>query len=45
MNYLKIYIISDSIGETGEQIAKASIRQFEVDDYEIKRFPYCSLFE
>ena len=39
-NYLKIYIISDSIGETGEQIAKASIRQFEVDDFEIKRFPY-----
>lgn len=40
MKYLKIYILSDSIGETGEQIAKASLRQFELDDYEIKRYPY-----
>lgn len=40
MNYLKLYIISDSIGETGEQIAKASLRQFEIDDFEIKRYPY-----
>lgn len=40
MKYLKIYVLSDSIGETGEQIAKASLRQFELDDYEIKRYPY-----
>lgn len=40
MKYLKIYVLSDSIGETGEQIAKAAIRQFDLDDYEIKRYPY-----
>lgn len=40
MKYLKIYVLSDSIGETGEQIAKASLRQFELDDFEIKRYPY-----
>lgn len=40
MKYLKIYVLSDSIGETGEQIAKASLRQFELDNYEIKRYPY-----
>ncbi|NLY21237.1 MAG: kinase/pyrophosphorylase [Tissierellia bacterium] len=35
-----IYVVSDSIGETGELIAKASIKQFETSDFEIKRFPY-----
>lgn len=39
-NSLIIYVISDSIGETGELIAKASIKQFESENYEIKRFPY-----
>ncbi|MDO5713560.1 MAG: pyruvate, water dikinase regulatory protein [Tissierellia bacterium] len=37
---LVIYVISDSIGETGELIAKASVRQFESENYEIKRYPY-----
>lgn len=37
---LVIYVISDSIGETGELIAKASVRQFESENYEIRRFPY-----
>ena len=40
MSILTVYIISDSLGETGEQVAKAAISQFELDDYEIKRFPY-----
>ncbi|MDO5040799.1 MAG: pyruvate, water dikinase regulatory protein [Peptoniphilus sp.] len=37
---ITIYVISDSIGETGELIAKASVKQFETDDFEIKRYPY-----
>ncbi len=40
MDILSVYIISDSLGETGEQVAKAALSQFELDDYEIKRFPY-----
>lgn len=40
MTKLDIYIISDSIGETGEQIAKATLRQFEIDEFNIKRYPY-----
>ena len=40
MSILSVYIISDSLGETGEQVAKAAISQFQLDDYEIKRFPY-----
>lgn len=40
MKNLKIYVISDSIGETGEQILKASLRQFDQIDYEVKRYPY-----
>lgn len=37
---LAIYVISDSIGETGELIAKASVKQFETENYFIRRFPY-----
>ena len=37
---LVIYVISDSIGETGELIAKASVKQFETENYIIRRFPY-----
>ncbi|WP_308534172.1 pyruvate, water dikinase regulatory protein [uncultured Peptoniphilus sp.] len=37
---LVIYVISDSVGETGELIAKASARQFESENYEIRRYPY-----
>jgi len=39
---LIIYVLSDSIGETGELIAKAAIRQFLLDDYEIRKFPFIS---
>lgn len=37
---LTIYVISDSIGETGELIAKAAVRQFIPEGFEIRRFPY-----
>ena len=37
---LTIFVISDSIGETGELIAKSSARQFESENYEIIRYPY-----
>lgn len=40
MNHLAIYVISDSLGETAEQVARASISQFATTDYEIKRYSY-----
>ncbi|MCT4621864.1 MAG: kinase/pyrophosphorylase [Marinisporobacter sp.] len=39
---LVVYVISDSIGETGEQVVKAAISQFVCKDCEIRRFPYIS---
>ena len=42
---LMVYVISDSIGETGELIAKASVRQFDTKDFVIKRFPYTNTVE
>lgn len=42
---LVIYVLSDSIGETGELIARAAVRQFRTNDYEIRRFPYISSIE
>ena len=44
-NTLVIYVISDSVGETGELIAKASVRQFETNNYEVKRYPYHNSIE
>lgn len=38
--HIVIYVISDSIGETAEQVSKASISQFNTEDYELRRFPY-----
>ena len=41
MENLIIYVISDSVGETAQQVTKAAISQFRMgDDYEIRRFPY-----
>jgi regulator of PEP synthase PpsR (kinase-PPPase family) len=37
---LKVYIISDSLGETGALVTRAAISQFKTDNYEIKRYPY-----
>lgn len=41
-NRLVIHILSDSVGETGEQTAKAAVSQFgeNHNDFEIKRHPY-----
>jgi len=39
-NKLYIYIISDSIGETAELVARAAISQFKAIEYEIRRHPY-----
>ena len=41
-NDIVLYIISDSIGETGELIGRAAMRQFMSDKFEIKRYPYVS---
>lgn len=41
-NDITLYIISDSIGETGELIGRAAIRQFISEKYEIRRYPYVS---
>lgn len=42
-----LYAISDSIGETAQQVAKAAISQFDIkeDMYEVRRFPYVSTKE
>lgn len=37
---ITIYVMSDSIGETGELIAKAAVRQFIPSNFQIKRYPY-----
>ncbi len=39
-NNITIYVLSDSIGETGEQVARAAVSQFSPSKYEIRRFPY-----
>ncbi len=41
MESLVVYVISDSVGETGQLVAKAALSQFDLNDnYEIRRFPY-----
>ncbi|MGL5067645.1 MAG: pyruvate, water dikinase regulatory protein [Sarcina sp.] len=42
---MKIYAVSDSIGETANEVAKAAASQFEKDDIKIKRFPYMKTLE
>ncbi len=37
---LTIYIISDSLGETGEHLVKAALSQFDGEDFELKKIPY-----
>ncbi|SET40956.1 hypothetical protein SAMN05660297_02313 [Natronincola peptidivorans] len=37
---LLIYLVSDSIGETAEQVAKAAVSQFIFENYEIRRYPF-----
>lgn len=40
MEKINIYAVSDSLGETAEQVAKAVIRQFDIADFDIKRVTY-----
>lgn len=37
---LKLYIVSDSLGETAEMVVRAGISQFDTDNYEIRRHSY-----
>lgn len=37
-----VYVISDSLGETGEMMARAAAEQFNGNEYEIKRYPFIS---
>ncbi len=39
-NNITIYILSDSIGETGEQVARAAASQFSPLKYDVIRYPY-----
>lgn len=41
---LTVYAVSDSIGETAEQVAKATVSQFNVS-IEVKRVPYIKTIE
>jgi len=40
MEKIYIYAVSDSMGETSEQVSKAVIKQFDIADFEIKTIPY-----
>ncbi|MDD2494369.1 MAG: kinase/pyrophosphorylase [Tissierellia bacterium] len=40
MDKIIIYAVSDSMGETSEQVSKAVIKQFDITDFEIKTIPY-----
>lgn len=44
MNKLTIFVVSDSVGETGEQVAKAALTQFRpnFDGTIIRKFPHIS---
>lgn len=35
-----VYVLSDSVGDTAEQVARASAEQYKSSDYEIKKYPY-----
>lgn len=37
---ITIYVLSDSLGETGEQMTKAALSQFNSGKYAIKTFPF-----
>jgi hypothetical protein len=39
-NGLKIYVVSDSVGETAEQVVKAAVIQFNSDITEIRKEPF-----
>nr|WP_245750822.1 pyruvate, water dikinase regulatory protein [Halanaerobium salsuginis] len=35
-----VYVLSDSVGDTAEQVARATAEQYKNTDYEIKKYPY-----
>lgn len=37
---ITVYVLSDSIGETGELLSKAALSQFNSGKYEVRKFPY-----
>ena len=39
-NLVTVYVVSASIGETGELIARAAVRQFIPEGFEIRRYPF-----
>ncbi len=39
---MNVFIVSDSIGETAEQVAKAALSQFDYKEYEIRRHSFVS---
>lgn len=41
-NQFVVYVLSDSIGETAEQVARAVVSQFNSGEHEILRYPYIS---
>ena len=42
---LIIYAISDSIGETAQQVAKAAASQFKEEKVKVERIPYVKTLE
>ena len=47
MENLLIYAVSDSIGETAQQVSRAAISQFGLseDEYDIRRHPFVNTEE
>lgn len=45
MEKIKIYVASDSLGETGEIVIRAAIAQFDTEDYEIIKYPHIKSIE
>ncbi len=39
-NSLTVYVLSDSIGETGELLARAALSQFNSGKYHVRRYPF-----
>lgn len=37
---ITVYVLSDSLGETGEQLSKAALSQFNSGKYEVRKFPF-----
>lgn len=37
---ITVYVLSDSIGETGELLSRAALSQFNSGKYEVRKFPY-----